>query len=75
MIQVGHVARVEQIRNAYKVLIWKNERKVAFWKSRRRCENNIEMYLENGVWEFVLDLSGLAWGEFLLNLEIKRLAT
>jgi hypothetical protein len=41
MIQVGHVARLEQVRNEYKVLIGKNERKVAFWKSKRRCDDNI----------------------------------
>jgi TorA maturation chaperone TorD len=42
------MARVEQLRNAYKVLFLKIERKVPFWKSRHRCEDNIEMCLKMG---------------------------
>jgi hypothetical protein len=46
MIEVGHVARLKQLRNAYKVLILKIERKVPFWESSHRCEDNIKMCLK-----------------------------
>jgi hypothetical protein len=35
----GHVARMEEIRNAYKILFGKEERKIQFKRSRHRWEN------------------------------------
>ena len=45
----GHVARMEESRNAYRVLVGKPEGKRPLGRSRRRWEDNIEMYLRKGV--------------------------
>ena len=42
---MGHVARMEQSRNAYKVLVRKPERKRPLGKSTRRWKDNIKMEL------------------------------
>ena len=41
----GHVARMEQFRNAYRVLVGKPERKRLLGRPRRRWEDNIKMNL------------------------------
>ena len=41
----GHVARMEQSRNAYRVLVGKPEGKRPLERPRRRWEDNIKMYL------------------------------
>ena len=42
----GHVARMEQFRNAYRVLVEKPDRKRPSWRPRRRWEDNIEIDLK-----------------------------
>ena len=41
----GHVARMEQFRNAYRVLVGKPESKKPLGRPRRRWEDNIKMGL------------------------------
>ena len=41
----GHVARMEQYRNAYRVLVGKPEGKIPLGRPRRRWEDNIKMDL------------------------------
>ena len=41
----GHVARMEQFRNAYRVLVGKPESKSSLGRPRRRWEDNITMDL------------------------------
>ena len=41
----GHVARMEQTRNAYRVLVGKPEGKRPLGRPRRRWEDNIKMNL------------------------------
>ena len=41
----GHVARMEQFRNAYRVLVRKPESKRPLGRPRRRWEDNIKMDL------------------------------
>ena len=41
----GHVARMEQSRNAYRVLVGKPEGKRPLGRPRRRWEDNIKMDL------------------------------
>ena len=41
----GHVARMEQFRNAYRVLVAKPEGKIPLGRPRRRREENIRMDL------------------------------
>ena len=41
----GHVAHMEQFRNAYRVLVGKPERKKPLGSPRRRWEDNIKMDL------------------------------
>ena len=45
----GHVARLEQSRNAYRVLVGKPEGKRPLGRRRRRWEDNIRMYLREVV--------------------------
>jgi hypothetical protein len=40
---VGHVARMGQMRNAYKIMVDNTEGKRTLGKSSRRCEDNITM--------------------------------
>ena len=46
----GHVARMEQFRNAYRVLVGKPERKRPLGRPRRRWEDNIKMDLREVGW-------------------------
>ena len=41
----GHVARTEQSRNAYRVLVGKPEGNRSLGRPRRRWEDNIKIYL------------------------------
>ncbi|KAJ4443688.1 hypothetical protein ANN_05363 [Periplaneta americana] len=41
----GHVARMGEFRNAYRVLVGRPEGKIPLWRPRRRWEDNIKMYL------------------------------
>jgi len=41
----GHVARMGEIRNAYKMLVGKPEGKRPFGRARHRWETNIRTYL------------------------------
>ena len=41
----GHVARMEQFRNVYRVLVGKHEGKRPLGRLRRRLEDNIKMAL------------------------------
>ena len=50
----GHVARMEQFRNAYRVLVGKPEGKRPLGKPIRRWEDNIKMDL--GRWVVILEI-------------------
>jgi hypothetical protein len=47
----GHATRMEEKRNAYKILVGKPERERLFGRYRRRWENNIIMDLREIDWE------------------------
>jgi hypothetical protein len=42
---VGHVARMGEVRGAYRVLVGRPEGKRPLGRPRRRCKDNIKMYL------------------------------
>ena len=42
----GHLARMEEGRSAFKILTGKPTGKIPLGRPRRRCEDNIRMYLE-----------------------------
>jgi hypothetical protein len=42
---VGHVARMGEQRNAYRILVVKPEGKRPLWRPRRKLEDNIKMDL------------------------------
>jgi hypothetical protein len=46
LYDAGHVARMGEMRNAYKMLVGKPERKRPLGRSRRRWEDNIKMDLK-----------------------------
>ena len=41
---VGHVARIGERRDTYRVLVEEPEEKRTFGRPRRRCEENIKIY-------------------------------
>jgi hypothetical protein len=47
----GHVARIGEKRNAYRILVGKQERKRPLGRPRRRWEDNI-----------IMDLREIGWG-------------
>jgi len=49
----GHVARMGEIRNVYKILVGKLERKRPLGRPRRRWEDNVRMNLREIGWEGV----------------------
>jgi len=51
----GHVARMEERRSAYRVLVWKPERKKPPGRPSRRWDDNIEMDLQEVGWGHGLD--------------------
>jgi hypothetical protein len=55
----GHVARMEEKRNSYKLLVGKSEGKRPLGRPRRRWVDNIRMYLGEVGWGDV-DWIGLA---------------
>ena len=46
LIWAGHVAKMEEGRSAFKILIGKPSGKRPFRRPKRRLENNIRMYLK-----------------------------
>jgi hypothetical protein len=48
-----HVARLEEVRNTYKILVWKSEGKRPLGRPRRCLEDNISMDLREICWEGV----------------------
>jgi len=50
---VGHVARLEAMRNAYNILVGKSEGKRPLRRSRYRWKDNIRMDLREIWWEVV----------------------
>ena len=70
---VEHVARMEQPRNAYRVLLRKPEVKRPLGRSRRRWEENIKMDLREvgcdaGDWIIDLDQDTVEWWSYIVNL-------
>jgi len=67
MLWVGHVARIEKMRNTYKILIEKPEGKILLGRHRctRGWEDNIRTELRDIDWEHVdwihLDQNGNQW--------------
>jgi hypothetical protein len=55
----GHVAQMGEKRNAYRILMGKLEGKRPLGRPRRRWEDNIIMYLREGVWS-VMDCINVA---------------
>jgi hypothetical protein len=47
----GHVARIWEKRNAYRILVGKPEEKRPLERPRRRCVDNIEMDLREVGWD------------------------
>jgi len=60
---VGHVARMGEIRNAYKILVRKSEGKGPLGRPRRRWEDNIIMNFTETGWGCGLDASGSEQGQ------------
>jgi len=46
----GQIARMEDMRNAYSILVGKPEGKISLGRTRRRWEENIRMDLSEIVW-------------------------
>jgi len=73
----GHVTRMGEIRNSYKILIEKPEGKRPLWRPRRRWEHNIrmdhrEMWLKGVDW-IHLPQDGDKWqgaGNTIMNLRV-----
>jgi hypothetical protein len=55
----GHVARMGETRNAYRILVGKPEGKRPLGRPRRRWVNNIKMDLRDRMGWYGLDRSGL----------------
>ena len=53
-----HVARVDERRGAYRVLVEKPERKRSLRRPRRRWEDNIKMVIQEVEWR---EWTGLIW--------------
>jgi hypothetical protein len=60
MTGAGHVARMVEKRNAYRILVGKPEGKRALRRPRRRWVDNIKMDLREIGWDGV-DWIGLIW--------------
>jgi hypothetical protein len=50
---VGHAAHAGDTRGAYRVFVWKREGKSPLERPKRRCEDNIKMYLKEIGWKGV----------------------
>jgi hypothetical protein len=58
---VGHVVHMEEMRNAYKILVGKPDGKILFGTHRHRCEDNIKIdFREIGMMEGI-DWIHVAW--------------
>jgi hypothetical protein len=55
MKQEGHVARIEEKRTAYRILVGKLERKRPLGRPRRRWEDNVQLDLREMGWD------GMGW--------------
>ena len=54
-----HVARMEESRGVYRILVGRPEGKRPFWRPKRRWEDNIKMYLQKfRTWGYGMDRSG-----------------
>jgi hypothetical protein len=60
---VGNVACVEEMRNAYKILVRKSEGKFSLRKHPCKWENNIEMCLKKVEWK------GVNWIHMAQNVD------
>ena len=62
---VGHVARMEEWRGVYRVLVGKPEGKRPHWRPRHRWEDNIKMDLQEvgcgGMYRIELDQGRDRW--------------
>jgi hypothetical protein len=47
----GHVARMDEKRNAYRILVGKPERKRPLGRPRRKLVDNINIYLREIGWD------------------------
>jgi hypothetical protein len=56
----GHIARIRENNNAYRIVIGKTEGKRSIGMPRRRWEDNIKMYLREIEW------SGMDWIDLVL---------
>jgi hypothetical protein len=69
-----HVVRMGEIRGAYRVLVGKREGRRPLGRPRRRCEDNIKMYLREvgwGAWTgSILLKTGTWWA--LVNAVMNR---
>ena len=59
----GHVARMGERNDAYRVLVGKREGKRTLVSCRRRWEDKIKMVLQEEVWGHGLDCSGSGQGQ------------
>jgi hypothetical protein len=46
---MGHEVRIEEVKNAYKILVGKPEGKRPLGRTRRRWKNNIKIYILNAI--------------------------
>jgi hypothetical protein len=46
--EIGHVARMGEMRKSYKMLVGKPE-VIPLWRTRRRWEDNIKVYVKEAV--------------------------
>ena len=53
----GHVARMDERRGVYRVLVWKSEIKRSLGRTRRRWEDNIKVNLQK------VGCGGMDWTE------------
>jgi hypothetical protein len=58
----GHVARMGETRNTYRLLVGKPEGKRPLGRPRRRWVDNIKMDLREIGWDGMLDLTGSGKG-------------
>jgi len=59
-LDFDEVARMEERRSVYEVLVGKSEWKRPFWRPRRRWEDNIKMELQ------VVGCGVMDWGSWLM---------
>jgi len=53
MVWAGHVARMEEMRNALKIVVGKSDWKKQLGRPRRSWGDNIKMDLREVIWEIV----------------------